>query len=48
MGVTELKQTPKGVCNRNQSRKDLQINTIRLTEYYHDFILDDIKCRDTI
>ena len=48
MEVTEVKQIPKGVCNRNQSCKDLQRHPTYLTDSGHDFILDKIKHRDTI
>ena len=48
MAVTSVKYIPKSLCNRNQARKDLQKYTICLTNYDHDFILDEIKRRDTI
>ena len=47
MIVTELKQIPKSVCNRNQARKAIKWYPIGLSESDHDFILDEIKCRDT-
>ena len=48
MELTEVKQITKNVCNRNQARKALQRRPIRLTDSYHDFILDEIKRQDTI
>ena len=48
MEVTKLKQIPKSVCNRNQSRKALQRRSIRITDSDHDFIIDEIKRRYNI
>ena len=46
MKVTEVKQIHKSVWNRNQSHKAIQGYPICLTDSDHDFILDEIKCRD--
>ena len=48
MKVTEVKQIPYSVCNRNQQQKDLQRHPICITESDHEFILNEIKCRYTI
>ena len=48
MAVTEVKQTPNSVFNINQSWKVLRRHHICLTNYVHDFTLDEIKRRDTI
>ena len=34
--------------NKNQSRKDLKRNPIFLTEYDHDYILDEIGCMEKL
>ena len=47
MTVTEVKDA-KSVCNKNQSHKAIQRHPIFLTDSYHDFILDEIKSRETI
>ena len=48
MAVTEAKQRPKSVCNRNKSHMDLQRHPICLTYSDHDYISDKIKHRDAI
>ena len=48
MTVTEVKQKPKNLCKKNQPHKAIQRRTICLTESDHDYILDEIKRRDTI
>ena len=48
MSVTEVKQIPNSVCNRNKSCKALKRRPIFLIDSDHDFILDKIKRRDTI
>ena len=40
MALTESKQIPKNICNRNQSSKALQIRPICINDSDHDFILD--------
>ena len=47
MTVIEVKNT-KIVCNKNQSRKDIQRRTIYLKDSDRDFIIYGIKRRDTI
>ena len=46
--VTDVKQTPNSVCNRNHAHKVLQRHHICLTDSGHDFILDEIQRRDNI
>ena len=48
MEVTDVKQTPNSVCNRNHAHKSLQRHHICLTDSGHDFILDEIQRRDNI
>ena len=48
MKLTEVKQIHKSVWNRNQSHKAIQGYPICLTDSDHDFILDEIRHRDTI
>ena len=48
MEVTEVKQIPRIVSNRNQASKDLQRHPRCLTDSDNDFILDKIKRIDTI
>ena len=48
MSVTEVKNIPKSVYNRNQARRYLKSRSIWLTKSDHAFTLDEIKCRDTI
>ena len=43
MSVSELKQIPNNVCNRNQSLNALQRHSIHITDSDNDFILDEIK-----
>ena len=48
MAVTKAKRITKSSCNINQTHRDLQCNTIFITDSDNDFILDKIKIRDTI
>ena len=48
MIVKYVHSIPRSVCNRNKSRQVLQINTIFLTDYYHDYTLDGIGCREKL
>ena len=48
MLLTEAKQIPYNACNINQAHKNLQGHPINLTDSDHDFILDEIKCRESI
>ena len=48
MNFTGVKINPKSVCNKKQSRKDIQRNHICSTGSDHVFILDEIKRKDTI
>ena len=48
MSVTEVKQIPKHVHNRNQVCRALQSHRICLTDSDNYFILDKIKRRDNI
>ena len=48
MIVTDTKQIFKSVRNIKQARKALKRHPICLTNYYHYFILDEIKYGDTI
>ena len=48
ISVSELKQIPNNVCNRNQALNDLQRHYIHITDSDNDFIFDEIKRRYTI
>ena len=41
--VTEVRQIPKNLCNRNQACKALQRLHICLTDSGNDFIIDEMK-----
>ena len=48
MSITGVKQIYKSVYNRKQARNDIKSHPIGLTDSDNYFILDEIKCKDTI
>ena len=48
MVVKYVQYITRSVCNRNKSKQALQIHPVYLTEYDHDYILDEIGNIDKI
>ena len=48
MVVKDVRDIPRNVCNINQAKHALQIHTIFMTDSDHNYILEEIECRDTI
>ena len=46
VAVKDVQVITRSVCSRNQSKKSLQRHTISLTDYNHDYILEEIERRD--
>ena len=48
VAVKYFHDIPKSICIRNHAKQVLQKYTIFLTEFYHNYILEEIERRDRI
>ena len=46
--IIYVKDIPKNVCSRNQTKKSIQIHPINMTDADYDCILDEIECREKL
>ena len=46
--VKYFQDIPRSVCNRNQARQNLQIHIIYMTDWDHDYVIDEMSLQNKI